>query len=117
MSAATINIEAHRNMKQFRHLKTILGSLTAVLALLALVSVAQAEDKKESKAKPYTLDKCIVSDEKLDADPGMKSYSFVHGGQEFKLCCKSCLKDFNKNPGKYVKKLKDAEAEKAKGKK
>lgn len=117
VSATDINIEANRDMKQLRHLKTILGSLTAVLALLALTSVAQAETKKETKAKPYTLDTCIVSDEKLDSDPGMKSYAFVHGDQEFKLCCKSCLKDFNKNPGKFVKKLKDAEAKKAKDKK
>lgn len=104
-------------MKSSRYLQPILAGLSLVVALVALTFAAQAEGKKESKAKPYTLDKCIVSDEKLDADPGMKSYSFVHGDQEYKLCCKSCLKDFNKNPGKYVKKLKDAEAAKAKGKK
>jgi YHS domain-containing protein len=114
------NNREHRtltNMKSSRYLKPLLASLNLVVALMALTFAAQAEDKKETKAKPYTLDKCIVSDEKLDADPAMKSYSFVHGGQEFKLCCKSCLKDFNKNPGKYAKKLKDAEADKAKAKK
>jgi YHS domain-containing protein len=82
-------------------------TLTAIV--LAVVSVAApfagfAEDKKEA-AKPYPLDKCIVSDEKLGADPGMKTFVFTHEGQEIKLCCKSCQKDFNKNPAKYLKKL------------
>jgi len=46
-----------------------------------------------------------------------KPYVFTHEGQEIKLCCKSCLKDFNKDPKKYVKKIADAEAEKDKAKK
>jgi hypothetical protein len=103
-------------MKKSPSLKSLLAGLSALVAVVALAFAAQAADKKEAKAKPYPLDTCIVSDEKLDADPGMKSYSFVHGDQEFKLCCKSCLKDFNKNPGKYVKKLKEAEEAKAKHK-
>lgn len=68
--------------------------------------------KPDAKAKAYPLDTCIVTDEKLDADPAMKSYSFVHEGQEIKLCCKSCLKKFNKSPETYLKKLKDAPAKK-----
>jgi YHS domain-containing protein len=68
--------------------------------------------KPDAAAKPYTLDTCIVSDEKLDADPAMKSYSFVHEGQEIKLCCKSCKKKFDKEPAKYLKKLADASTKK-----
>ena len=77
-----------------------------VLALVALVASAQAEDKKDAKAKPYTLEKCIVSDEKL-GEMG-KPFVFVHEGQEIKLCCKSCQKDFKKDPAKYLKKLEGA---------
>jgi hypothetical protein len=33
---------------------------------------------------------------------------FAHEGQEIKLCCKGCLKDFNKEPAKYIKKLDEA---------
>lgn len=89
--------------------------LTLTATFLAAPLVGRAEEKKETKAKPYPLEKCIVSDEKLG---GMgKPFVFVHEDQEFKLCCKSCLKDFNKNPAKYLKKLKDAEAEKSKAKK
>ena len=89
--------------------------LTLTATFLAAPFLGRAEEKKETKAKPYTLEKCIVSDEKL-GEMG-KPFAFVHEGQEFKLCCKSCQKDFNKNPAKYLKKLKDAEAEKAKAKK
>lgn len=87
---------------------------TLTVAFLAAPLVGHAEDKKETKAKPYKLDKCIVSDEKL-GEMG-KPFVFTYEGQEIKLCCKSCQKDFKKDPAKYLKKLKEAEA-KAKDKK
>lgn len=68
--------------------------------------------KPDAKAKPYPLDTCLVTDEKLGADPDMKPFSFVHEGQEIKLCCKSCKKKFDKSPETYLKKLKDAPAKK-----
>jgi hypothetical protein len=46
-----------------------------------------------------------VSGEKL-GEHG-KPYVFTHEGQELKLCCKPCLKDFKKDPAKYLKKLTD----------
>jgi len=71
-----------------------------------------AADQKEAKAKPYTLKTCVVSDEKL-GEMG-EAYSFVYQGQEIKLCCKSCKKDFDKAPQKYVKKLAAAQAKEKK---
>ena len=65
-------------------------------------------DKKAAKPKPYPLKTCVVSDEKFGGDMG-EPYVFTHEGREIKLCCKSCLKDFNKAPAKYVKKLEAAE--------
>jgi len=96
------------------------GLLSAAFVALPAVGFASAccpavtplADEAKPAAKPYPLDTCIVTDEKLDADPDMKSYSFVHEGQEIKLCCKSCLKKFNKSPETYLKKLKDASAKK-----
>lgn len=93
----------------------ITRTITAIAlatTFLAAPFVALADDKKEEKAKPYPLDKCIVSDEKL-GEMG-KPYVFVNDGQEIKLCCKSCLKDFNKDKAKYMKKLADAEKAAAK---
>lgn len=97
-----------------KKLKTI-TALTLALTYVAAPLTMFAADKKEEKAKPYPLEKCIVSDEKL-GEMG-KPFVFTYEGQEIKLCCKSCQKDFKKDPAKYVKKLKDAQAEKAKAKK
>lgn len=86
---------------------------TATLAAAMLVAPAAfaADAKKEAKAKPYPLDTCLVTGEKLGGmgDP----YVFVHKGQEIKLCCKGCLKSFEKDTAKYLKKI-DAAAKPAK---
>jgi len=56
-----------------------------------------------SKVKPYPLKTCIVSGDDLGemGDP----FVFTYKGQEIKLCCKPCKKDFDKDPGKYLKLL------------
>jgi hypothetical protein len=56
-----------------------------------------------------------VSDEKFEGS-GMTPHEFVHDGQTIKLCCKSCLKDFNKEPARYLKKIEE-EAKKTPAKK
>jgi len=78
------------------------SNLTAPLVGLA------ADQKPESKPKPYTLKTCIVSGEKL-GEMG-KPIVYVSEGREFKFCCKDCIKDFKKDPAKFVKKLELAEA-------
>jgi hypothetical protein len=71
-----------------------------VTFLLAASGPLSAAD---TTVKPYPLKTCIVSGEKLDSMG--KPYVFTKDGQEVKLCCKSCLKDFNKEPAKYLKEL------------
>ncbi|MCL4789487.1 MAG: hypothetical protein KJ070_22305 [Verrucomicrobia bacterium] len=90
--------------------------LTAVLltGLAAGVLSARADDKHaDHKAKPYPLKTCIVSGEEINDKGEMKPHAFVVEGQEVKLCCKSCLKDFNKDKAGYLKKI-EAEAKKQK---
>ncbi len=86
--------------------KSLLLTLV-VIGLIAAPAGTLAEDKKVA-AKPYPLDTCLVSDEKLGVDANMKTFVFTHEGQEIKLCCKSCQKDFKKEPAKYLKKLEGA---------
>ena len=75
----------------------------AIICSIIAVASLQAAD-----VKPYPLTTCIVSGEKLG---GMgKPYVFEKNGQEIKFCCKNCLKDFNKDPEKFLKEI----AEKAK---
>ncbi|WP_035608018.1 hypothetical protein [Haloferula sp. BvORR071] len=61
--------------------------------------------KDDGKVKPYKPDTCIVSGDKL-GEMG-KPVSFEYKGQEIKLCCKDCRKDFDKDPAKYLKKLEE----------
>ena len=90
-----------------KKLKTITAIALSV-AYLAAPLAGFAAEKKDEKAKAYPLDKCVVSDEKL-GEMG-KPYVFKHEGREVQLCCKSCLKDFKKEPAKYLKKIEEAEA-------
>jgi hypothetical protein len=92
-------------MKRARSFVTAGLILTFVAGPFAgLAADKKAEKQKAEKPKPYPLDKCIVTDEKLGGEMG-EPYVFVHDGQEIKLCCKSCQKDFKKEPAKYLKKL------------
>ena len=81
--------------------------LTAVLGtLLAASSAAFGADAQAAKPKPDKMDTCPVSGEKL-GEMG-DAYVFTYEGQEVKLCCKHCRKDFDKDPAKYIKKIQDA---------
>ena len=53
--------------------------------------------------KPYPLKVCIVSGDKL-GEMGAPVVKVVNG-QEIKFCCKDCVKDFDKEPAKYLTKL------------
>lgn len=104
------SLQSIHDMK-FKNIITagMLAAFTSIAAPSALaeeakppVKEAKPEQKKEA-AKPYKLDTCIVSDEKLGemGDPVV----FTHEGQEIKLCCKKCKPKFEKDPAKYLKKL------------
>ena len=82
----------------------ILAVLTASV-LVAPLTTGAADKKADKKVKPYPLTTCIVADDKLDKD----AYVFNYQGQQIKLCCESCKKDFEKEPAKFLKKLEDAE--------
>lgn len=86
--------------------------LTLVL-LLAGSSLHAAETAP--KPFPASLTTCLISGEKL-GEMG-KPYVFVYQGQEVKLCCKKCLKEFDKDPAKYIAKINEAASKEASPKK
>lgn len=91
---------------RFMKLLISLPTSPVLVALCLVLAGCSAEQRQEqANATPYPLDTCIVSDEKLGADSDMVPYTFVHEGQEIKLCCKNCLKSFNEEPQKYLAKL------------
>ena len=57
-------------------------------------------------AKPYPLETCVVSGEKL-GEMGAPSV-FIYQGQEIKFCCPMCKSRFLQNPDTYMKKIQDA---------
>ena len=100
-------------------MKAFKSIVYGVLAAGCLVAVSVRAGDEPKKPKEYTLKVCPVSDEKLGGDMG-DPYVFVYGktkdepGRQIKLCCKSCLKDFEKEPKKFIKKIDKAEAAAAK---
>lgn len=73
---------------------------------------------KAAKAA-YPLETCVVSGDKLEgSDMGAPvDYVYKEEGKPDRLvrfCCKGCVKDFKKDPAKYLKKIDEAVAAKAK---
>lgn len=81
-------------------MKTFAAIAFAVTAVLTASSFAG------EPPKPYPLQTCLVSGEKL-GEMG-KPVSEVYQGQEYTFCCKSCLKKFDADPAKYSQKLEAA---------
>lgn len=86
-------------------MKTI---LPFALAALFLGSCKPAKTETETtaagSAKPYPMDTCLVSGEKLGSMGTPPE--IVHEGQQIKFCCKSCIPDFEKDPAKFLAKMK-----------
>ena len=83
----------------------VLAGTTAVL----FVGCASADHDHSSHAdgtvaKPYPRHVCLVTDQAFKHG---EPYTFVHDGQEIKLCCKKCLADFKLNPSQYLARLGD----------
>lgn len=98
-------------MKLNKHILTVALVAGFSASILNLRADGKTE-KADAKAKPYPLKTCVVSDEEIGKDPDMKPQTFTYKGQEIKLCCNGCRKDFNKDPDKYLKKIADAQKEK-----
>ncbi len=78
-------------MKNMKHILTL-------VCAIALLSGCVTDN--------YPIKTCIVSDEALNSMG--EPYVYVHEGVTVKFCCKGCLEDFQKDPKKYLAKLKPA---------
>jgi len=65
--------------------------------------VSGAEPTTADQPIPYPLTACIVSGEALGSMGA--PVVFVRDGRELKACCKGCIKSFDKDPARYLKKL------------
>lgn len=86
-------------------LKVAVASLT--LSIFGVAAIAAPATQPATR--PYTLKTCIVSGDKLGGDMG-EPVTLQYEGREIRFCCKDCVKDFKKEPAKYLKMLDEAEA-------
>ena len=96
-------------------MRTLRPLLAVALVAACLAPVCGlAGDTNTTKLKPYPLKTCIISGDKLGemGDPFVYEYQ----GREIKFCCKGCLKDFKKDPAKYLKMIDEADAKAKKAK-
>ena len=85
-------------------------------ALIAISLTSRADGTKSAataKPTPYPLDHCVVSGDKFGGDMGdpiVFIYQTNGINQEIKFCCPMCKPKFLKDPDKYMKIIRDAEA-------
>ncbi len=110
------------------HPRALLSAALLALATTALTagntpapatpSTVPAVPPSETSAKEsYPLTTCVVSGEPLDAGHAGGSFDYLHkeAGKPDRLvrfCCKACLKEFKKDPAKYLAKIDAAAAPK-----
>jgi hypothetical protein len=99
-------------------LLVLAASVSLVLAGEGNTAAASKEAVDSAAAiAAYPLNTCVVSGDKLeDGDMGAPiNFVYKQEGQSdrlVRLCCKNCIKKFNKEPAKYLK-LIDAAAVKS----
>ena len=99
-----------------------LTSTILVLALLAPFAALKAEPAPSTVSPAlkaaYPLTTCVVSDEALEGGGMGGPIDYIHkeAGQPDRLvrfCCSDCVKDFKKDPAKYLAKIDAAAKSKA----
>jgi Uncharacterized conserved protein len=88
-------------------MKKLALMIFVLLLGVAFVNNSNAQEKskkvtagKVEKSKPVNT-VCPVSGEQIENDKVTVAYE----GKTYALCCKSCLKKFQKDPAKYIGKL------------
>ncbi len=82
----------------------ILSSAALLFTACKPQEVTSTDSPQETVgAKPYPLEVCLVSGEKLGSMGD--AIVIIHEGQEIKFCCDHCPPKFEKDPATYLSKL------------
>ena len=94
-------------------MKMLLTALTlSALSLSSALAAEGALDPAQIQTfRPYQLDTCLISGDKIGAMG--EGLSLVYKGQEITFCCKMCVGQFAKKPDHFIEEMKKAEAAKA----
>src|SRR5439155_4495940 len=97
-------------------MKHLIFTVLVACCLIAPATLA-ADAKKADDKKPKPINTtCPLTDEKIDP-----AVTTQYKGKTVAFCCADCIKDFNKDPDKYMKKIEaqnkknQKEADKKKG--
>ena len=96
---------------------SFLSALTAASLMLLSSAVAADQPVSDSAKAAYPLTTCVVTGDKLSDMGSPIDYIYKQPGKPDRLvrfCCKDCIEEFEKEPAKYLKKIDDAAAGKAK---
>jgi len=86
-------------------MKTNIAKRIAAAALgIAIAACLAPAPALAERPKPYPLQVCLVSGNELGSMG--KPITKVYDGQEIIFCCKPCVKKFEANQAKYLRKLK-----------
>ncbi len=80
-------------------------SFLFIATLLVSVGFSHADDHGIPKEYPLTI--CPVSKEKLGSGK-MIPFRLEHDGTEVWLCCKACVRNFNRKADEYVALVREA---------
>ena len=105
-------------MKLFNRIsRRMAAGLVLAAAFAAVPAIIRADGTNSAVAAtkpiPYPLTTCVVSGDKLGGDmgPAIEFLYQTNGiNQEIKFCCPDCKPTFLKDPDKYMKIIKEAEA-------
>ena len=87
-----------------------LSLIAGAILIIALTGCKQEAPPSASAGTviPDLMTTCPVSGDKLGGDMG-KPVVIVYQGQEVKFCCADCKTDFDKDPAKYMAKIRAAD--------
>jgi YHS domain-containing protein len=85
--------------------------IAGTILIVALAGCKQEAPRSAAAGTviPDLMTTCPVSGDKLGGDMG-KPVVIVYQGQEVKFCCADCKADFDKDPAKYIAKIRAADA-------
>lgn len=67
--------------------------------------IQSSEEAEELELEEVNNQFCPVSDQELDFDnPEHRPVRLAYKGKVYNFCCDMCIKDFKKNPEKFIKK-------------
>ena len=109
-------------MNRTSKLPSLLLAATLVASAVAFAADARKPSPPVASAEAkaaYPMTTCVVSDDNLEPNTmgGPVDYFYKVAGQPDRLvrfCCRDCVKDFEKEPAKYLAKIDEAAAAKAK---